>query len=57
MLIISETTMVGQQQNWALAELSLKVVDGEHWVFQSTCHPPDNSCLGNTSHFRIADTA
>lgn len=40
MLIISETTMVGQQQNWALAELSLKVVEGEHWVFQSTCHPP-----------------
>lgn len=40
MLIISETTMVGQQQNWALAQLSLKVVDGEHWVFQSTCHSP-----------------
>lgn len=40
MLIISETTMVGQQQNWALAELSLKVVEGEHWVFQSTCQPP-----------------
>lgn len=39
MLIISETTTVGQQQSWALAELSLKVVDGEHWVFQSTRHP------------------
>lgn len=46
MLIISETTMVGQQQNWALAELSLKVVEGEHWVFQSTCHPPRQQLSG-----------